>query len=863
MASFTDAISQFNPYVQQLPVDAMVKVGMYKQQKYEEGVQKIQGQIDKVAGLDIVRDVDKQYLQAKLNELGSKLKTVAAGDFSNFQLVNSVGGMASQIGKDANVQNAVSSTAWYRKQSAEMEKAISDGKSSTENQWDFSDKVNSYLESTDLKQSFRGRYTQYTDVKKKAMEAIKALHPNLQQYDIPYEVRNDGTINTQLIADAMKRYKVEGISELQIKQAITASLDQNDLNQISISGRYQFRGATPEALVKSAERSYEIQKKQALETVDYLNEQRGITRDPTKLADIDRKLKQYQEFLGTNGVTGLLDEELRSNVKLAMENPDQVKASMYKNGLINEFANGFNWKNITETYETSPLRAQLNWVKDFKFKEAVENRHRYEFDQNLIREDEKIRLSAEANALKKVELYGDPASNDWTPLGNPTDNELRATELFSKHVGSVANNIEGDIATLKTKYTDAQINEMIDDWETNTTKATKIKPDALRTIQNISKNKNYLGSLEKTNNRLKAEADKEAGVDKLKPLILAGKAPIDVNFRGQNFKLTPEEVLSLKSATTRKEIGTRAGTAVTVDVDRSKLNSNQLRFVDALQGIKYGDLKPTLASPSEITKLNVDIGKVESTYAEAVKLYSNAINKSSDIYKKKLAPIAQAFVPQLKAVSTSKDGSPPPLVLSRLSQLITAADFNQIAADDNTNIKTSSEFLTGENKKDTRVFIEQDGDNFKVHLKNESDPKNRQVYKLSKADVVRYFGEGYVNNNVQESIRVNIGKGNTNLTGLPKDAIMQKQFGNFPGITKLQVTADLNQDLSDGNLYIPMINVRRKDGGYTSFQISGKDDLQRVGFDQGRQKLDGLTDATLLKLLQENYPNYDYSNLDY
>jgi len=145
MASFTDAISTFNPYVQQLPVDAMVKVGMYKQQKYDEGVQKIQSEIDRVAGMDVIRDVDKQYLQSRLNELGSKLKTVAAGDFSNFQLVNSVGGMATQIGKDINVQNAVSSTAWYRKQAAEMEKAISEGKSSASNQWDFSEQVNGWL----------------------------------------------------------------------------------------------------------------------------------------------------------------------------------------------------------------------------------------------------------------------------------------------------------------------------------------------------------------------------------------------------------------------------------------------------------------------------------------------------------------------------------------------------------------------------------------------------------------------------------------------------------------------------------------------------------------------------------------------
>ena len=110
MASFTDQIMQFNPYVQQLPVEAMAQVGMYKQQKYEEGVQKVQSYIDNVAGLDVTKPLHKQYLQSKLNELGGKLKTVAAGDFSNFQLVNSVGGMATQVVKDPVVQSAVYST---------------------------------------------------------------------------------------------------------------------------------------------------------------------------------------------------------------------------------------------------------------------------------------------------------------------------------------------------------------------------------------------------------------------------------------------------------------------------------------------------------------------------------------------------------------------------------------------------------------------------------------------------------------------------------------------------------------------------------------------------------------------------------
>ena len=101
MASFTDSIPQFNPYVQQLPVEAMVQVGMQKQKQYDEGIQKIQTNIDNIAGLEVTRDVDKAYLQSKLNQLGNDLTTVAAGDFYNFQLVNSVNEMTNQIVRDS------------------------------------------------------------------------------------------------------------------------------------------------------------------------------------------------------------------------------------------------------------------------------------------------------------------------------------------------------------------------------------------------------------------------------------------------------------------------------------------------------------------------------------------------------------------------------------------------------------------------------------------------------------------------------------------------------------------------------------------------------------------------------------------
>ena len=86
MASYKDIIPTFNPYIQQEPVEAMMKVGVYKQERYDEGIKKIQESIDNIAGLDVVRDVDKQYLQSKLNQLGGKLSTVAGGEFPTSQL---------------------------------------------------------------------------------------------------------------------------------------------------------------------------------------------------------------------------------------------------------------------------------------------------------------------------------------------------------------------------------------------------------------------------------------------------------------------------------------------------------------------------------------------------------------------------------------------------------------------------------------------------------------------------------------------------------------------------------------------------------------------------------------------------------
>ena len=180
MASFTDQISTFNPYIQQLPTEAMVQVGMQKQAQYNQGVQKVQSYIDNVAGMDVLRPQDKEYMQSKLNELGNNLKSVAAGDFSNQQLVNSVGGMATNIVKDPIIKAATYSASLDKKNLAQMEADRKEGKLASQDEWLYNKQRNAYL-SNDKLTDEKGNPIMLNSQYDKTVDADKIIADNLNK----------------------------------------------------------------------------------------------------------------------------------------------------------------------------------------------------------------------------------------------------------------------------------------------------------------------------------------------------------------------------------------------------------------------------------------------------------------------------------------------------------------------------------------------------------------------------------------------------------------------------------------------------------------------------------------------------------
>jgi len=393
MASYTDKLTTFNPYISHLPViDEMYKAGMEKQQQYNQGVQKIQSQIDNVAGLDIGRDTDKKYLQSKLDDLGNNLKTVAAGDFSNFQLVNSVGGMANQIGKDAYIQAAVYSTASDKKQLSEMEADKKKGTLTPQSKYVYDVQRSKYFNNPNLKGEdgkpiiFTGQYTPSWDIEKHILENVNAVGDsnwtatNVFKIDpvtkLPLrktEYVKDKATGQMKQVDGGPVFSEYAIKEIRagkfpenIMAAINAVLNRPEAQQeMAMRGMYEYRGNDN---IDSFVNQYQQEK-----TIGISSLENKKTDLQTKLlieTDPEKK-KEYQNNLTTidANITSLKDsnDPRIAQAKSYGENVDAYKAAIYTQRQKNYWQTAFTTEKFSQDivenipYNVGQKKIESDW----------------------------------------------------------------------------------------------------------------------------------------------------------------------------------------------------------------------------------------------------------------------------------------------------------------------------------------------------------------------------------------------------------------------------------------------------------------------------------------------------------------------
>lgn len=426
MASFTDKAPTFNPYVQQQPVEAMVKVGMQKQQQYDQGLEKIQESFNRIGGLDIIKDNDKAYLESKMAETTSKLRGFAAGDFSNSQLVNSVSGMIGSVANDKNVQNAVASTNFFRKENARIELDRASGKENPANTTHFQKKASQWLSSDVVGESFNGRYVPPTDVWKKIQSIAKEVGVDEQTVQELFQTDANG----QRVLDengnpkwnsVMVEKTLKGKDAGKVLNAFKMGLNSQDYQQLAIEGEYRKAGDTPEMLKEEIARKSEKQINKASETMKAL--QVAMINESAKAAGANterlQSLQTQLEFFTKQHNT--LTESRDNNMKNVDINPDAVRASLYTNDFLTNMSSTLSSQEVSTKYSVSPYHTIT--LENNEFARKVQN-DKVQRQQWAATHAESIRSRQSREASDKAKLEFDYLKETGALTGSGGNGEM-------------------------------------------------------------------------------------------------------------------------------------------------------------------------------------------------------------------------------------------------------------------------------------------------------------------------------------------------------------------------------------------------------------------------------------------------------
>ena len=540
MASYTDQIPKFNPYIQQLPIEAMVQVGMEKQRRYDEGLQKIQTNIDNIAGLDVYNNVDKKYLQSKLNDLGSKLKTVAAGDFSNYQLVNSVGGMAKQIGKDSTIQNAVGSTAKYRKELTNRDAYKKEGKDSPSNDYVFGLGVDKWLNSNDVNTSFNTTYDQYTNWKKNSIDIIKGLTGDSTIKDDAFTVKVDSRGNPVLgadgkpelvITDAITRRKMAGVTAEQIQQALLVGLTPSDFKQMQNDSLYDYSNQDANQFKLTIKNSYDDKLKSFTEKRTIFENAKLSTKSNEQKKLLDNNIASLNKTIGS-----LTKEQNDLLTSIDKGNINGAKTQFGTYNSINGLSKAFSHADISETYETSPL-VQAAQFRESKAQDWKKFTIQYDQTERFHKDDQYWKQ--EENKIARAKLKAD--TSGYGGLGDVVDQEDIPRVTLQTIIANVEKGNE-ELDTSKNKFLkqqgkdEAWLNQQKAAWEKNPNGVDAIVSKYFDST--TSKTRDIKGD-EEMILRINNEATKKFG--SIDQYIPKGSPNITINTPNTSYVYTPKD----------------------------------------------------------------------------------------------------------------------------------------------------------------------------------------------------------------------------------------------------------------------------------------------------------------------------------
>jgi len=359
MASFTDrSPATFTPYVPQKPVEAMVAVGLDREQKYAIGVQRVQQEIDSISALSnsLLRPEAKEYLGSKLNSLVNDINAAGGQDFSQANVYNALLSKANKVGQDQalniELQNSLKVSNKMRQIEALKQ---SDPKLYSQFNEEYAmEDINKWLTSGNpVGSTFIDTkpFSPYYDYNKEMQDAIKQFleNPDVQETIDP---------NTGLVR------RIEGKSPLQMKQYLDSVLSEKAKQQMRIEGHVMGNRLSDQSILQLYNSSIDEQIREAKIKNDEL--QQKCHSSTAKMTESE-KLALERDIQSSNQELSSLQAAKTDSNRIAsiLANKGDFYGELFMNNTITRLA--YASAPTSVTYDTNQaIVKQLDRAFDFQ-----------------------------------------------------------------------------------------------------------------------------------------------------------------------------------------------------------------------------------------------------------------------------------------------------------------------------------------------------------------------------------------------------------------------------------------------------------------------------------------------------------------
>lgn len=839
MASFTDNLVGFNPYVFQVPVDDYVRVGMIKQEQYKQGVQAVQGYIDSVAGIEALKPEQKEYLQKRVSNIQQEVGKVVSADFSRQQIINSVGSLTSKIASDPIVKNTMYSTDMYKHGLASIQEAKEKGKSSVSNEWDFNDQFQKWYSDGDVSTKFTGSFTPYTDVTTKVSKIIKDLDPNVHIEDIPFKRGDRGEIivgkdGTPEIDWAMKHIESKNITPERIEAAISANLTPDDINQLRIDGRFSYRGQDAQGMKDVTDQSYQYKFDQINDILEGLQVSRmGANNNPRLAAEIDAKIQQYKDKAVQ------YQSSYKQDVATINDNLEGYKGALYSSNWLKKFGDSYAYSQESLTYKDNPyfMAAERRRENDIKYQEFMLDQRWKAADLDIKREQLKIsqynaetsRLSISTKAAKaaaKGALEGIPLSDAiFEPVQQDEIDEVNKNtfvkqtqdigdEIDQQKMALLGNtglviikrdpngknpryefNVAGKDPNLVKTTADAAIAKLKDDYDRDPNSV----DDGARTyFQNQGNADQTIQNRKFAINQIEKNADTDVGT--INPLLRSIR-PFTITKGGQSYNITPTDMTKFN-----EKINRLHKTGVDVDVPYDYWDDTEAKKIltsPAEWEMYKAAKKPTSQRTEEDKKITAKLQQTFELVNKPARQVMAARSTYVDNAIKSIVGIQQPVSFTLEAFE-APDRKRAQAYATRIINSIVGED--KESPNPRYNKKKIEDMLGNEAENTTYSLVSKGRGRYAIALGNTKVTMKPIEFDITRQQAEETFGQGkflddFYNINQSLQLSKSTSKWTTDVRGLGKESAFNL---NNDQLNRYSVKYHVEEPLKNGGLQVRM-----------------------------------------------------------